>query len=47
MNLICISTTVLENILRRKQKNSQSDFPNFTGIYFSEYPLCLLLLEKL
>ena len=32
---------------KEKQKTPRSDFPNFLGIYFSEYTLCLLLLEKI
>ena len=32
---------------KEKQKTPQSDFLNFLGIYFSEYTLCLLLLEKI
>ena len=37
-NFQCINA-VLGNILKRKTKISQSDFPNFTGMYFSEYTL--------
>ena len=45
MNVICVNTTVLGNILKKNQKTPQSDFPNFIGIYISEYTLCFLLLE--
>ena len=47
MNVVRINTTVLGNILKRKKKTLQSDFLNFIGIYFSEYTLCFLLLEKI
>ena len=39
--------TWMNEYYEKKQKTSQSDFPKFIGIYFTEYTLCLLLLEKI
>ena len=32
--------------MKRKAKAPQSDFPNFTGIYFSEYTLFFFIIWK-
>ena len=41
-----VNAAVLGNIMKRKTKIPQSDFPNYTGIYFSEYALCFFIIVK-
>ena len=45
-NVISVKTDVLGNNMKRKAKAPQSDFPNFTGIYFSEYTLFFFIIWK-
>ena len=40
-------SAVLGNILKTKTKIPKTDFPSFTGFYFSEYTMCFILMKKI